>query len=246
LYAIFTLWLHIITYCRVDKLNSSNETQIKQMIKTRHRVNMFFQFLAFTVMVCLINSAMATEQAKYEVTLKDRNFEVRDYPANIVAETNVSGTFEDAGGKSFKRLFRYISGDNKTQDKISMTAPVSQVFHDADSDELTQASQTARNGLWAVTFMMPAEHTMDTLPLPNDPAVTLRQVPPTRYAVVRYSGFWSEKAYQQYRQQLDGWIADRGFKIKGESVWARYNSPFTPWFLRRNEILIPIRHPAKG
>ena len=77
-------------------------------------------------------------------------------------------------------------------------------------------------------------------PPPDDPAIALRQVPPTRYAVVKYSGFWSENAYQQYEQQLHDWIAERGFEKEGEPVWAKYNPPFTPWFLRRNEVLIAI------
>ena len=88
--------------------------------------------------------------------------------------------------------------------------------------------------------MMPANYTMETLPIPNDPLVKLRQVPARRMAAVRYSGFWSEKKYRKYKMELESWMRDNGLTAAGDPVWARYNPPFTPWFLRRNEILIPV------
>jgi effector-binding domain-containing protein len=88
--------------------------------------------------------------------------------------------------------------------------------------------------------MMPASYTMETLPAPEDPNVKLRQVPARRMAAVRYSGFWSEKNYLRYKLELESWIREKGFTIVGDPLWARYNAPFTPWFLRRNEILIPV------
>jgi len=93
---------------------------------------------------------------------------------------------------------------------------------------------------WAVSFMMPSSYTLETLPEPENPNITLRQVPGRRMAAVRYSGFWSEKRYLRYKSELESWIQERGLTIVGDPIWARYNSPFTPWFLRRNEILIPI------
>jgi hypothetical protein len=84
-------------------------------------------------------------------------------------------------------------------------------------------------GRWAVSFMMPASYTLETLPVPVDQKVSLRQVPARRLAAVRYSGTWSKKNYLRYMQELESWIK-----------WARYNPPFTLWFLRRNEILIPV------
>ena len=110
-------------------------------------------------------------------------------------------------------------------EKISMTAPVSQ-----------QRIQEK----WAVTFMMPASYTMETLPTPDDPYIKLRQVPARRVAAVRYSGFWSEEKYLLHKEKLEKWIKDNSFTVTGEPVWARYNPPFTLWFMRRNEILIPV------
>ena len=93
---------------------------------------------------------------------------------------------------------------------------------------------------WAVSFMMPASYTMDSIPLPDDPSVVLREIPAHRAAAIRYSGSWSEKAYKKQLALLLEWIETEKLEIVGETVWARYNAPFTPWFMRRNEILIPI------
>jgi len=184
--------------------------------------------------------AMAIEEAKYEVIKRDNNFEIRDYETHILAETVVEGNLEDAGSEAFKRLFRYISGDNRSGDKVAMTAPVSQ---QPTGEEIKMTAPVGQQRLaesWAVSFMMPGSYTLETLPEPEDPKVTLRQVPARRMAAVRYSGFWSEKGYLRYKVELESWIDRMGLTIVGEPIWARYNPPFMPWFLRRNEILIPV------
>jgi hypothetical protein len=117
-----------------------------------------------------------------------------------------------------------VSQEQKGE-KIAMTAPVSQ-----------QRIQEK----WAVSFMMPVAYTLETLPVPDDPGITLRRVAAQKVAAVRYSGFWSEDAYMLNYRKLHLWIRGNGFAAVGEPVWARYNPPFTPWFMRRNEILIPV------
>ncbi|NLD00902.1 MAG: heme-binding protein [Gammaproteobacteria bacterium] len=91
--------------------------------------------------------------------------------------------------------------------------------------------------------MMPASSTLETLPVPKDATITLRQVPARQMAALRYSGVWSEKSYTRHKASLDAWIQAKGFAVTGEAIWARYDPPFKPWFLRRNEILIPIDLP---
>jgi hypothetical protein len=184
--------------------------------------------------------AMAIEEAKYEVVKKDNKFEIRDYAPHILAETIVEGDVEEAGNKAFKRLFRYISGDNRSREKVAMTAPVSQQPMGEKIKMTAPVGQHRVEQGWAVSFMMPASYTMETLPEPEDPKISLRQVPARRMAAVRYSGFWSEKNYLRYKLELESWIHEKGLTIVGDPIWARYNPPFTPWFLRRNEILIPI------
>ena len=106
-----------------------------------------------------------------------------------------------------------------------MTAPVGQ--------------QPAQDG-WVVSFTMPASFSLETLPEPDDPQVSLRKVPARRMAALRYSGLWSESNYLRHKTRLESWVRSRGLTVVGDPVWARCNFPFAPWFLRRNEILIPV------
>ena len=185
-------------------------------------------------------TAMATEEAPYTVIKTDDIFELREYAPQLLAEIIVDGDLEDAGNKAFRPLFRYISGDNTSRGKIAMTAPVSQEPTGEKISMTAPVSQQRVQGKWAVSFMMPASYTMETLPTPDDPNIKLRQVPARRVAVVRYSGFWSEEKYLFNKEKLETWIRENRFTVEGEPVWARYNPPFTLWFMRRNEILIPV------
>ena len=184
--------------------------------------------------------AMAIEEAEYEVIKQDDKFEIREYAPHILAETVVDGNLEDAGNEAFKRLFRYISGENKSRDKVAMTAPVSQQPTSEKISMTAPVSQQRVEESWAVSFMMPGSYTLETVPEPADPKVTLRQVPARQMAAVRYSGFWSEKGYLKNKLELEAWIQKMGLGIMGDPIWARYNPPFVPWFMRRNEILIPV------
>ena len=183
---------------------------------------------------------MAIEEANYEVIIKYNSFEIRDYAPYIVAETVVAGNLEDAGSVAFKILFGYISGDNRSRQEVEMTAPVSQQVNREKINMTAPVGQQPIDDKWVVSFMMPASYTMKTLPVPENPKVTLRQVPGRRMAVVRYTGFWSERGYLDNKMKLEAWIRENELKVVGDPIWARYNPPFTPWFLRRNEILIPV------
>ena len=183
---------------------------------------------------------MAIEEAAYTVTMQEGAFEIRDYAPHVVAETLVEGTLEEAGNAAFNRLFRYISGGNRSREKVAMTAPVAQQPQGEKIAMTAPVAQQRVREQWAVSFMMPAASTLETLPAPEDPLVTLRQVPARRIAAVRYSGSWSEKAYLRHKEKLETWMRARGLASAGAPQWARYNSPFSLWFLRRNEILIPV------
>ena len=184
--------------------------------------------------------AMAIEEASFEVIRQNNPFEIRDYAPHIVAETVVAGNLEDAGRVAFKILFGYISGDNRSRQKVEMTAPVSQQVKREKIKMTAPVGQQPTGDKWVVSFMMPAAYTMETLPDPENPNVLMRRVPGRRMAVVRYTGFWSERGYLDNKMKLEAWIRENELKVVGDPIWARYNSPFTPWFLRRNEILIPV------
>lgn len=197
-------------------------------------------FLAVAFGITGVLETMAIEEAAFKVETQDAAFEVRAYAQHILAETIVDGNLEEAGNQAFGRLFRYISGANRTHNKVAMTAPVAQQRAGEKIAMTAPVGQQRAQDKWAVSFMMPAGYTLETLPVPEDPQVKLRLVPARRMAAVRYSGFWSEKNYLKHKQELEAWIHKQGLSVKGEPVWARYNPPFTLWFLRRNEILIEV------
>ncbi len=188
----------------------------------------------------VVKSAIAIEKAKYTVLEKEDDFEIRKYDPQIVAETFVEGELEEAGSEGFRRLYAYISGENTKKQSISMTAPVSQETGSKKIAMTAPVKQEMKDNRWRITFLMPAEFTLETLPEPNDTRVRLTEESGRLMAAVKYSGTWSEEGYQENRALLEEYIQKRGLTKTGEPVWARYDPPFMPWFLRRNEVLIPI------
>lgn len=199
-----------------------------------------FCILLFSVFVLEPRAGMALEEAKYAVLEREGDFELRQYEPHIVAETLVEGNFEDVGNEGFRRLYDYISGKNRKQQTIPMTAPVSQ---EASSEKIPMTkpvTQEQVGGTWRITFLMPFQYTQENLPEPLGPGVRLTRVPGLLRAALRYSGTWSKGRYEEKEKRLKELIRQRGLKIVGEPVFARYNPPFMPWFLRRNEVLIPV------
>jgi effector-binding domain-containing protein len=201
-----------------------------------------FGLLFATVLMALsTEQLMAVEEAVYTVIRQDGDIEIREYAEAIVAETVVVDDFEDAGNRAFRKLFNYIGGANQSQGKIAMTAPVTQEKRSEKIAMTSPVGQQKSGDGWAVSFMMPASYSMESIPQPTDPAIIIRQVPAHRVAAIRYSGFWSEEKYQEHLEELQTWIENKNQVVSGQPVWARYNAPFTPWFMRRNEILIPVK-----
>ncbi|MFU8781366.1 MAG: SOUL family heme-binding protein [Kiritimatiellia bacterium] len=192
------------------------------------------------LVICMIgiDSAMAIEEPTYTVIQQDGKFSLRQYTDILVAETLVSGNRQSAGNAAFRPLFRYISGNNEPNTSIAMTAPVTQQGQKiAMTAPVVQEQHADR---WSVHFVMPREFTLETLPKPLDPNVTIRQIPARTVAVIRYGGRWTQERYQTHEKALREWIEKQGFTVAGDPIWARYNAPFTPSFMRRNEIWIPL------
>jgi effector-binding domain-containing protein len=183
------------------------------------------------------------QEAAYTVERADKAFQVRRYAPQVVAEIVVDGTLEEAGNKAFRPLFNYISGANQSKNKIAMTAPVAQQREGEKIAMTAPVGQEAISNRWAITFMMPAHFTLETLPTPTDENVHLRAIPARRMAAVRYSGTWSQQRYELNLARLREWMKAQDLTAVGDPVWARYNPPFTPWFLRRNEVLVPLPNP---
>jgi len=158
----------------------------------------------------------------------------------FVAETVVEAEFDKAGNTAFRRLFNYISGENRTKESISMTAPVNQKSSSEKIAMTAPVNQQQSEDNYAVSFLMPSKYTMETLPEPLDSSVRLRLIPARKIAAVRYSGSWSRTKYEAKKILLEEYIRDKGLRITGQDIFARYDPPFQIPFLRRNEVLFEV------
>lgn len=184
--------------------------------------------------------AMAIEEPKFSVETKTEHYEIRKYETVLVAETKVESEFESAGNQAFRILADYIFGNNKSKTKISMTAPVSQQAVSEKIAMTAPVSQIKSGTGYLVQFTMPNKFTKETLPEPNDARVNIREIPVRRVAAFEYSGSWSEERYNEKLKQFLENLKQDGVVTTGNPELARYNSPWTLWFLRRNEILIEV------
>lgn len=187
-----------------------------------------------------IGACSAVEEAPYTVLDKQGNIELREYKPYAVAETRVEGAFSNVGNEAFNRLFGYISGNNQTKQSIAMTAPVNQQAASQKIAMTAPVNQQKAGNAYVVSFVMPAEYTLATLPEPLDNRVVLKEIPGHLAVAIQYSGSWDEKNYLAHKAKLERHLNDNGWKADGEPVYARYNSPFTLSFLRRNEVVIPL------
>lgn len=198
--------------------------------------------LAIALALLASFNAMAIEEPRYQVLESDGAFELREYQPFLVAETQVDGGFERAGNVAFGRLFRYISGENDARQEIAMTAPVTQSAAPARGEKIAMTApvtQSASDAGYTVAFVVPSKYTLDTVPRPRDPQVGIRAVPARLVAAWRYSGRWTADNYREHEADLRRAMASRGLAATGEPILARYDPPFMPSFLRRNEVLIP-------
>ena len=183
----------------------------------------------------------AIEEPDFQVTRKFDNVELRQYAPYVVAEVVLNATAGEAGSQAFPILAGYIFGKNKGEKKLAMTAPVTQTAAPVRLDMTAPVTQAAVAGGMLVQFVLPKGVTLATAPEPIDPRVQLRLVPAGNWAVIRYSGTWSQSNYQEHLDQLKAALETAGVTTQGEPVLARYNPPFTPWFMRRNEIWLALR-----
>lgn len=183
---------------------------------------------------------MATEEAIFDLALKEGSFELRDYLPRVVAEVTVTGTQQEASRKGFRKLAGYIFGGNSGARQIAMTSPVSKTNSGQKIAMTAPVSQIGSGGEWVVRFTMPAAIALADLPTPNDPSVTLKTVPAERLAVVRFSGLAGEASVADETKKLLAGIQAHRLEVTGAIAQARYNPPWTPWFLRRNEVMIPV------
>jgi SOUL heme-binding protein len=182
----------------------------------------------------------ATEEPDYRVVRELDGIELRQYDAYTVAEVVVAGPAADAGNQAFKILAAYIFGKNKGERKFEMTAPVAQAAIPTKMEMTAPVTQTAVASGFLVQFVLPKGVTVASAPEPLDAQVKIREVPSRLVAAIRYSGFWSDANYNEHLTKLKEGLRTAKLPWAGEPVYSRYNAPFTPWFMRRNEIWVNL------
>ncbi|MDJ0938456.1 MAG: heme-binding protein [Woeseiaceae bacterium] len=185
--------------------------------------------------------AVAYEEPQYTIVGETADYEIRRYEPYIVAEVDVDGSQRSAGNSAFRILAGYIFGDNRARTKMAMTTPVeSQPISEKMQMTAPVETVTSQPGNYVYAFVMERKYTLESLPEPNDPRIRIVTRPARTMAVRRFSGSWREGNYSKNETALLTALADDGVTIVGGPVFARYNGPFTPTFMRRNEILIEV------
>ena len=185
--------------------------------------------------------SQAVEEPAYTVVQKlGESVEIRRYAAYVVAEVLIAGPVDEAGNQAFPILAGYIFGKNKGERKFAMTAPVTQTSAPAKFAMTAPVTQSAAEGGTLVSFVLPKDVTLTTAPEPTDERVKLREVAGHTLAAIRYSGFWSQANDAEHLGQLTAALQAAKLTWAGEPVVARFNGPWTPWFLRRNELWLKL------
>ncbi len=208
-------------------------------------------FTAISLLLLLsMESAMALEEPAYKVVATLNDFEIRDYEPYVIAEVDIAAADDDGAGDAFRILAGYIFGDNRAATKMAMTAPVeSRRSGRGEKMAMTAPVTSNRTDDGQVTtyaFVMESRYTTETLPVPNDERIQIREVPARTMAVIRYAGRWTQKKYLKYEAKLRSALAAAGLETVGRPIFARYNSPFSLPMIRRNEIMLQLADPTDG
>lgn len=205
-------------------------------------------YLLLGSLLFISGAAMATEEPSYTVLAQADEFELRRYDAQLVAQTWVTGDQNAASREGFKILADYIFGNNTASsgesNKIAMTAPVTMQPETKKNNESQKIAMTApvsmqqADGQWRVQFTMPSQYTMATLPKPNNPNITIKEIPAQTYGVIKFSGLAGSKKVAAKTEKLQSWMESQKLTTTGDPELARYNPPWTLPFMRRNEVMI--------
>ncbi|MBU3579645.1 heme-binding protein [Polynucleobacter sp. 73C-SIWE] len=187
---------------------------------------------------------MAIEEPKFSVLEKNPPFELRSYAPMILAEAQTEGDLDEASSQGFRLIAGYIFGQNQVSEKIAMTVPVAVEEQAPKSAKIAMTAPVnieSNTGKWTVSFVMPSEYTMESLPKPLNPRVQLRQIPAVKRAVIVFTGFNSENKVAEKTLELEEWMRSKNLQAVGVPRFARYNPPWSIPFMRRNEIMIDVR-----
>ena len=210
----------------------------KNYLLRKPRVNIF----SLLVFIFWGTNLSALEEPKYSVLKEYETFEIRSYDSYLVAEVDVEGAYNETGNEAFRILAGYIFGDNQSSMKMNMTAPVeSEAIQPSERMNMTAPVFSNKNiNGYTYRFVMESKYTQETLPVPNNSKIRITEIKNRVMAVIGFSGRWSQKNFEKHEQILVNDLKNEGIGVASEAIYARYNAPFTPWFLRRNEIMYEI------
>ena len=210
----------------------------KNYLLRKPRVNIF----SLLIFIFWGTNLSALEEPKYSVLKEYENFEIRSYDSYLVAEVDVEGAYNETGNEAFRILAGYIFGDNQSSMKMNMTAPVeSEAIQPSERMNMTAPVFSNKNiNGYTYRFVMESKYTQETLPVPNNSKIRITEIKNRVMAVIGFSGRWSQKNFEKHEQILVNDLKNEGIGVASEAIYARYNAPFTPWFLRRNEIMYEI------
>ena len=222
-------------------MNSKNQP-------ARSKLSARLPLLALAVVLqsgCSLFGIRSTEEASYSVLREQGQYQIRQYESLLVATTVIDGDFDEAGKQAFRRLFNYISGDNRAGQEIAMTAPVIASENlVAGGEQISMTAPVTGEKLdqgWRFSFVLPAGYTLANAPLPIDERVSLAQIPARRVASLQYSGSWQQARFDVNAQLLLRWLQEQQLRPGSPPRVAGYDPPWTLPFLRRNEVLIDIK-----
>ena len=210
----------------------------KNCLLRKPRVNIF----SLLIFIFWGTNLSALEEPKYSVLKEYENFEIRNYDSYLVAEVDIEGSYNKTGNEAFRILAGYIFGDNQSSTKMNMTAPVeSEAIQPSERMNMTAPVFSNKNiNGYTYRFVMESKYTQETLPVPNNSKIRITEIKDRVMAVISFSGRWSQKNFEKHEQILVNDLKNEGIGVASEAIYARYNAPFTPWFLRRNEIMYEI------
>lgn len=198
-------------------------------------------FTALAIAVFSLGGCATVTEPAHKVVSSNDDYEVREYAGYLVAETTVSGPWKEALNEGFRRLFSYISGNNEGRTKVAMIAPVLS----GEPEKIAMTAPVQQEAMTGdgqvVSFIAPASYTMETIPVPKDSRIRIRQVPPFTAAVLRYGGWTNPEKIQRKTEELRSLLARDGRTPVPPFLSAQYNPPWTIPPFRRNEIILRIR-----
>jgi len=179
------------------------------------------------------------ETPNYQVMSSQDSIEMRQYEPMIIAEVQMDGKREDAIGDGFRLLADYIFGNNKLSQDIAMTAPVQQQ-ENGKIAMTAPVQQQSVGDTWQVSFVMPSDYSMETIPKPVNERVVLKMVPAKQFITITFSGTNSDKNVKEHEDQLMSYVNANDLSVTGAPKYAFYNPPWTLPPMRRNEVMIEI------